>query len=222
MANAIKHGAAGMIYNYGPIANPNNDYSGKFIYVHIGDSVVRDVFAGTGLKHYEVVNKIRSTLKPNSFNAKKIFTIRMSTRHFPDGKSCNVIGVLKGSDPLLSNETIIIGAHLDHLGKCYELIPGANDNASAVAVMMGIAKALALNKINLKRSVLFIAFGSEEQALIGSETYIENPVVPLEKSVLLNMDGVGIGNAIVPIQEKIIPNYGRSSKKQIIIIFTDG
>jgi len=196
MANAIKHGAAGMIYNYGPIANPNNDYSGKFIYVHIGDSVVRDVFAGTGLKHYEVVNKIRSTLKPNSFNAKKIFTIRMSTRHFPDGKSCNVIGVLKGSDPLLSNETIIIGAHLDHLGKCYELIPGANDNASAVAVMMGIAKALALNKINLKRSVLFIAFGSEEQALIGSETYIENPVVPLEKSVLLNMDGVGIGNAI--------------------------
>jgi hypothetical protein len=196
MANAIKHGAAGMIYNYGPIANPNNDYSENFIYVHIGDSVVRDVFAGTGFKHSDVVAKIRSQLKPGSFNTKKIMTIKMSTRHIPAGKGTNVIGMLKGSDPELSRETIIIGAHLDHLGKCYEIIPGANDNASAVAVMMGVAKALTLNKISLKRSVLFIAFGSEEQALIGSKTYIEHPVVPLEKSVLLNMDGVGIGHAI--------------------------
>lgn len=89
---------------------------------------------------------------------------------------------------------MIIGAHLDHLGRCYDIIPGANDNASAVAVMMGVAKALTENKIQLKRTVIFIAFGAEEQAIMGAKAYLENPVMPLDKSVLLNMDGVGIGN----------------------------
>ena len=120
----------------------------------------------------------------------------MSTQHFPDGRGSNVIGIIKGSDPELSKETIILGAHLDHLGKCYEIIPGANDNASAVAVIMGVARALSQSKIQLKRSVMFIAFGSEEQALMGSKAYIANPARPLDKSVLINLDGVGIGSFI--------------------------
>lgn len=196
LANAVRHGAVGMIYNYGPIANPNNDYIEDFIYVHIGDSVVSDIFKGTGLDHASVIREINSTLKPRSFNSGKVVTIKMSTQHFPDGRGSNVIGLIKGNDPALSNETIIIGAHLDHLGKCYDVIPGANDNASAVAVMMGVARALAQNKIPLKRSVAFIAFGAEEQAIIGSKAYLENPAMPLGKSILLNMDGVGIGNSI--------------------------
>jgi len=196
LANAVKHGASGMLYNYGPIANPNNDYYDNFIYVHVGDSVVKDVFAGTGKVHNELVQKINHTLKPQSFYTGKKVTITMSTKHFPDGRGSNIIGMIKGSDPEMSREAIIIGAHLDHMGKCYELIPGANDNASAVAVMMGIAKALAVNKIPLRRSVVFIAFGSEEQALLGSKEYVKNPSFPLEKSVLLNMDGVGIGHSV--------------------------
>ncbi len=205
LENAVRHGAAGMIYNYGPISNPNNGYSEGFIYVHVGDSVVSDIFAGNGLNHGDVVREIKSTLKPNSFSTKKVVTVRMSTQHFPDGKGSNILGMLKGSDPVLGNETIIIGAHLDHLGKCYEIIPGANDNASAVAVMMGLAKALAVHKIPLKRSVLFIAFGAEEQAVVGSQFYIMNPVMPLDKSVLLNMDGVGIGHSIRAIAGRNYP-----------------
>lgn len=194
--NAIKHGAAGMLYNYGPIANPNNAYNGNFIYVHVGDSAVRDIFSGTGKVHREIVDKIDKTLKPQSFSSGKVVTIKMSTSHFPEGKGSNVIGILNGSDPNLGKETIIIGAHLDHLGMCYEILPGANDNASAVAVMMGVAKALAVNKIPLKRSVMFVAFGSEEQGLLGSKKFVYDPVIPLEKSVLLNLDGVGIGHGI--------------------------
>jgi Zn-dependent M28 family amino/carboxypeptidase len=185
-----------MLYNYGPIANPNNAYDKNFIYVHVADSVVRDVFAGTGKGHGEVLASIREKLKPASFKTGKTVTIKMSTQHFPDGRGSNIIGLLKGTDPELSKEVIIIGAHLDHMGLCYELIPGANDNASAVAVMMGVAKALKENNIKLKRSVLFLAFGSEEQGILGSKAYLENPVLPLDKSILLNMDGVGIGNAI--------------------------
>ncbi len=205
LANAIKHGAAGMIYNYGPIGNPNNDYYENFIYVHVGDTVVRDIFAGTGFDHRNVVKEINSTLKPHSFNTKKVVTVKMSTQHFPDGKGSNIIGLIRGSDPVLKDEVIIIGAHLDHLGKCYDIIPGANDNASAVAVMMGLAKALSVNKIPLKRSVMFIAFGSEEQALVGSKAYLSNPSTPLDKSVLLNMDGVGIGHSIAASAGKNYP-----------------
>lgn len=196
LQNAVEHGAAGMIYNYGPIGNPNNAYNEKFIYVHVGDSVVRDIFMGTGKKHSEIVNSINSNLMPASFKTAKKVTIRMSTSHYPDGKGANIIGMKKGTDPELSNEAIIIGAHLDHLGKCYDIIPGANDNASAVAVMMAIAKALNDYDIKLKRTIVFLAFGAEEQALVGSRTYIENPVFPLEKTVLLNMDGVGVGDKI--------------------------
>lgn len=196
LINAVKHGAAGMLYNYGPIANPNNAYNEKFIYVHVGDSVTRDLCAGTGHDHAEVVKSIGSELKPRSFSTGKRVTIKMSTTHFPQGKGCNVIGLIRGIDPELSKEAIIIGAHLDHLGKCYEILPGANDNASAIAVMMGIARSLAENKIPLKRSLMFIAFGSEEQALLGSKAYLKDPVLPIEKSILLNMDGVGIGTSI--------------------------
>lgn len=196
LQNAFNHGAIGMLYNYGPIANPNNLYIENFVYVHVGDSVVKDIFKGTGINYRENLEKINKTLKPSSFNTGKSVTIKMSSQHFPDGKGSNVIGLLKGSDPELSKEVIIIGAHLDHLGRCYEIMPGANDNASAVAVMMGVAKAISLNHILLKRSVLFVAFGSEEQALLGSKKYTENPVFPLEKSVLLNLDGVGAGKSI--------------------------
>ena len=196
LLNAVKHGAVGMLYNYGPIANPNNAYHKDFIYVHIGDSMVRDVFAGTGKTHRDVIGSIRKDLKPASFRTGKTATIKMSTEHFPEGRGTNIIGMLKGSDPELSKEVIIIGAHLDHMGRCYEIIPGANDNASAVAVMMGVAKALTENNIKLKRSVLFLSFGAEEQGIVGAKAYLENPVFPLEKSILLNMDGVGIGNSI--------------------------
>ena len=196
LKNAVKHGAVGMLYNYGPIANPNNAYNKDFVYVHIGSEAVNDIFTGTGRSHDEVIASVRENLRPSSFNTGKTVTIKMTTEHFPDGRGSNIIGLLKGIDPVLSNEVIIIGAHLDHLGRCYEIIPGANDNASAVAVMMGVAKALTENNIKLKRSVLFLSFGAEEQGIIGSKAYLENPAFPLEKSILLNMDGVGIGHAI--------------------------
>jgi len=196
LRNAVEHGAAGMIYNYGPIANPNNAYDKNFVYVHIGDSVVRDIFSGTGYGHAGVIKNIRENLTPRSFESGKKVSIKMSTTHHPEGKGVNIIGLKRGTDPVLSKETIIIGAHLDHLGECYEMIPGANDNASAVAVMMAVARALNDYDIKLKRSVLFLAFGAEEQALVGSRTYIDDPIMPLDNSVLLNMDGVGVGNRI--------------------------
>lgn len=208
LENAVKQGARGMLYNYGPIANPNNAYDKDFIYSHVGDVVVADVFAGTGKTHKEVVNRIQKTLKPQSFATGKVFTIRNTTEHHPEGIGYNVIGLLQGSDPVLKDEVIIVGGHLDHLGRCYEIMPGANDNASAVAVIMGLAEAMARCPIKPRRSILFLCFGAEEQGVLGSEFYCEHPAVPLEKTMgFINMDGVGCGDKLSALAARNYPEF---------------
>jgi hypothetical protein len=206
LKNAVEHGAVGMLYNYGPIGNPNNSYYKDFIYTHVGDSVVKDLFSGTNRVHKDVIGQIRQKRKPQSFNTNKTVTIRNTTEHYPEGKGSSVLAWIEGDDPTLKEEAIILGAHLDHLGACYEIMPGANDNASGVAVILEVMKALAQLDIPLKRSVIFAAFGAEEQAIVGSKVYLENPPLPVEKSVcLLNLDGVGSGNKLTAIAGKNYP-----------------
>jgi hypothetical protein len=208
LENAVAHGAKGMLYNYGPIGNPNNSYDEGFIYSHVGSAVVSDVFSGTGRKHKDVVAKIIKNLKPQSFATGKTFTIKNITEHHPEGVGYNVIGILKGSDPVLKEEVIILGGHLDHLGRCYEIMPGANDNASAVSVIMGIAEAMAKCPIKPRRSVMFLCFGAEEQGVVGSEYYLEHPVVALEKTLaFVNMDGVGCGDKLGALAAKNYPEF---------------
>jgi Iap family predicted aminopeptidase len=195
-----------MIYNYGPIANPNNAYDPRFIYSHVGEAVVFDVFAGTGKKHDDVITAIGKSLQPQSFATGKTITIKNRTEHRPDGRGCNVLGLVRGSDPVLSKETIILAAHLDHLGRCFELMPGANDNASGVAVLMGVARALNRLKTRPKRSILFAFFGAEEQAVVGSRFYLEHPVASASDTLcLLNLDGVGCGDHINALAAKNYP-----------------
>jgi hypothetical protein len=208
LENAVAHGAKGMLYNYGPISNPNNSYREGFIYTHVGDAVVADVFSGTGYKHGDVVEKIRKTLKPHSFITGKVFTIKNVTEHHPEGIGYNVIGILEGSDPAIKSEVIVIGGHLDHLGRCFELMPGANDNASSISVILGVAEALAKCSIKPRRTVMFICFGAEEQGVVGSEFYVEHPVFPLEKTVaFVNMDGVGCGDRLNATAAENFPEF---------------
>jgi aminopeptidase YwaD len=113
----------------------------------------------------------------------------------------NVIGILDGSDPVLKNETIVIGAHYDHLGRGGEgsLAPnsgevhhGADDNASGTAGLLELARIFSAQRPKLKRTVVFIAFGGEEEGLLGSNYYVNHPVVPLANTVaMFNMDMIG-------------------------------
>ena len=112
----------------------------------------------------------------------------------------NVIGILEGTDPALKNEAIIIGAHYDHLGhggqgslsaNSTEIHHGADDNASGTAAILELARQFAREKSN-KRTMIFMAFAGEEEGLLGSKFYVENPVWPLEKTIaMINMDMVG-------------------------------
>ncbi len=201
LKNAAAHGAKGMIYNYGPIGNPNNAYVEGFIYHHVGAAVVADVFAGTGRTHKETVDRIRKDLKPQSFATGKTMTISNKTEHHPDGVGINLIGQIPGADPRLKDEVIIVGGHLDHLGRLWELLPGANDNATAVAVTLGVAEAMAKCAVKPKRTVVFFFFGSEEQSedqgTEGSHYYTDHPIFPLDKTVVfINMEGPGSGDEI--------------------------
>ena len=113
--------------------------------------------------------------------------------------SFNVVGILPGIDPKLKNEAIVIGAHYDHLGRGGEgsLAPregeihhGADDNASGTAGMLELARIFSANKP--RRTIVFIAFSGEEEGLIGSNYYVNHPVVPLANTVaMINMDMIG-------------------------------
>lgn len=194
MKNAIDHGAVGLLYHYGPLVNTNNDYHPDFINSLIGDDVVNDLFSSTGRQYAALIEEIKKTLKPGSFELDKIVRIKNTTEYFPNGIGSNVMALLPGSDPVLKDEVIIIGGHLDHVGACYEVCPGAQDNASGIATIMGIAKVLTSSGMKFKRSILFVGFGAEEQGLGGSKEYVLNPVFPLNQTMAyLNLDCVGVG-----------------------------
>ena len=210
--NAVKHGAAGMLYKWVP--GPNNGYDPDFIYAYITDPIADDIFAGTGKTYAETVKSIKETKKPASFATGKRATIKMNATHNPDATGKNVIGLIKGSDPVLCNEYVIVSGHLDHLGMIPYHIAGANDNNSATAVLMGVAEALAKSEIKPKRSVLFMNLDGEEAGLTGSTYYTLNPLVPKEKVAgILNLEQVGVGENINISYGIEYPEMGEYFKK---------
>jgi hypothetical protein len=118
----------------------------------------------------------------------------------------NVVAILRGRDPVLKDEYVVLGGHYDHVGTAKSadagriggpvgddsIWNGADDNASGTSSVLEVAQALAHGDIATKRSILFIAFSAEEQGLLGSLHYCQNPIVPLEKTVaMVNLDMVG-------------------------------
>jgi Zn-dependent M28 family amino/carboxypeptidase len=163
----------------------------------LGPQPVKDIFAGLKTTNEEITSKIRKSFKPASFNTGKIMTLKANTTRHPEGRGCNVVGVIEGTDPVLKNEVIIIGGHMDAVGKAGKVVNGALDNASGVVDIMGAAKAMALSGIKLKRSVMFLFIGGEENGLIGSKLYAQNPYFPKEKTItFINLDMVGNGTGL--------------------------
>jgi hypothetical protein len=197
LENAVKHGAKGFLYIDGIGANPNITYDPSIIVCGIGSQPLADIFAGLKTSNSEVTDKIKKTFKPASFNTGKTVTIKANTVRHPEGKGCNVIGLIEGSDPVLKNEVIIIGGHLDAVGKAGKVVNGALDNASGVVDIMGAAQAMAKSGIQLKRSVMFLFIGGEENGLLGTKQYSSHPVFPPEKTItFINLDMVGNGTGL--------------------------
>lgn len=114
--------------------------------------------------------------------------------------SNNVAGIVRGTDPVLRDEFVVIGAHFDHLGRSTDgamdpeardaIRNGADDNASGSAAVLALARRFA--RTPAKRSILVTHFSGEEQGLLGSARFVQDPPVPLAKMVaMLNFDMVG-------------------------------
>ncbi|MEQ8953248.1 MAG: M20/M25/M40 family metallo-hydrolase, partial [Gammaproteobacteria bacterium] len=107
----------------------------------------------------------------------------------------NVIGMIPGSNPALGDRPVVVGAHYDHLGleDTGRPYPGADDNASGVAVLLELASKLA-RSFTPQRPILFVAFTGEEQGLLGSQRFVEQPPGGYDTQgifAMINLDAVG-------------------------------
>jgi Zn-dependent M28 family amino/carboxypeptidase len=108
--------------------------------------------------------------------------------------AANVLGVLRGSDPVLKNEYVVVSAHLDHLGvgepiNGDSIYNGAMDNASGVASLIEVAKHFKAAGAKPRRSILFAAVTAEEKGELGSKYFAAHPTVDIHKIVAdMNMD----------------------------------
>jgi Zn-dependent M28 family amino/carboxypeptidase len=145
---------------------------------HTIEEILAAADAGKPLPHFPLGASIRAKVAAKQWQV----------------ESPNVVGLRPGSDPRLNSEYVVLSAHLDHLGVGLPIhgdaiYNGAMDNASGVASLLEIARALEDSHAHLKRSVLFLAVTGEEKGLLGSKYFTHHPTVPAERIVAdINMD----------------------------------
>lgn len=168
---------------------------------HFRRGVVDELLPAAGKPRLaEIEQQIDATLEPHSFALTPWRVEGYVDIERRQVEVKNVVAVLEGTGPL-AEETIVIGAHYDHLGRggegsaqpgSAEIHNGADDNASGVAALLEVARRLAARDQPLPRRVVFIAFTGEERGLLGSAQYIRKPLVPHDKTIaMLNFDMVG-------------------------------
>ena len=161
-------------------------------------------------------------IEPAGDNGNYLQTVKFQRRQRGDPNAppieavtTNVIGILRGRDPKLSNETILLSAHLDHLGVRAgmpgdNIFNGADDDASGVTAVLELAEALAKGK-QPKRSVVFALFGSEEIGGYGARYFQEHPPVPVESFVAnLEFEMIGRPDSAVAPRTLWLTGYERS------------
>ena len=127
--------------------------------------------------------------------------------------SDNVVGMIRGSDPVLRDEYIVVSAHLDHLGQREgEVFNGADDNASGCAAIIDAAEALGMAPP--RRSVIFALFTGEEGGAFGSRQFVARPPVPLEK-IVLNINADMVGRNSQPFPEALLAISSAESRDRL-------
>lgn len=169
--------------------------------VQVGESVIELLFGSIdSLKNIQA--RIDSTLQPVSFEFSDIEVNLKTSTIVTEKATKNVAAYIEGADQELKNEVVVIGAHYDHVGYRRNSEPGtdsiyngADDNASGTTGVLAIAKAFSELNTRPKRTVLFLAFAGEEKGLLGSKYYVNFPLFPIEKTVvMLNLDMIGRNN----------------------------
>lgn len=168
-----------------------------FVVLRAGRDFLDDAFYLAGGSWRDLVSKILRLKKPLP---KGLEVEAEMEAHFVSGERTapNVIGVLRGTDPKLKGEALVIGGHLDHLGVGIDgwIYPGADDNATSAATVLETARTLHAAGFKPARTIVFGAWAGEELGLQGSRYYTEHPFIPLDRTVLyMNIDMVGTGDS---------------------------
>jgi hypothetical protein len=166
------------------IESHRNKYS-PLSSLYIRNDIVDPVFKGQPFNPTKRIIAVN-----NEYRTFELKGVRLDTSDFTNERqvfSPNVVGVVKGSDPGLAQQYVVIGAHLDHIGTVFN---GADDNASGSAGVLEIAEAIAMNPP--KRSVVFVLFSGEEMSFLGSAYFVNNCPVPMDSIIgMINLDMIG-------------------------------
>lgn len=151
-----------------------------------------------------VIGELKKIGLPAAQNDDYLQKFQFSANKLGTVNTHNIVAMLEGSDATLKSNYIVIGAHLDHAGtlsrgytcssgpSANSICNGADDNASGSVTLLNIARAVVKTRALMKRSVIFIWFSGEEEGLKGSNYFVKNPVVPLDRiDYMINLDMVG-------------------------------
>jgi len=183
--------------------------------VQIDDDTAKELLATSGTTGSALQTGLDSDLRARGM-ALPDTTLTLHLRNVSEhtGTTGNVAGILRGSDPTLKAETILISGHHDHDGSapcpegqggvddkgqptpagpnCVQIWHGADDNGSGTVGVIELAKAFAANPARPRRSILFVVFASEERGLLGSYYMAAHPVRPLATTrAMINFDMIG-------------------------------
>lgn len=203
--------------------------------LHITRAACNYVLQGALKTDLDTLEKaIDGDLKPRSSDLKGWSAEGVVTIHRTQSDVKNIIGVIPGKGPH-ADETVVIGAHYDHIGRggfgslapgSNEIHNGADDNGSGTVALLEIARRLGARKEKLSRRIVIIAFTAEESGLIGSARYVRDPVFPLNKTVaMINMDMVGrlqedkltiFGTGTSPIWDALLKRLAEPLKFRLI------
>jgi hypothetical protein len=170
----------------------------------LSDTGAARLFEGAPTSLAQVLTEAESG-KPPAFDLPLRAALRTVSEH-ERLESPNVAGLLRGSDPRLRDEVVVLTAHLDHLGvgepvKGDSIYNGALDNASGSAALLEVARAFNAIPKPPRRSVLFLAVTGEEMGLLGSDYFAEYPTVPIDRIVAdVNLDGLAV---LYPLREMV-------------------
>lgn len=189
----------------------------------LNQNVIDMIFNGSGHSFVDII-QMHNSHKMKSFS----LTSKISFKGFFREKTFigrNVIGVIHGSDPELKDSYLLISAHYDHIGigpaiNSDSIYNGALDNAIGVAVLIELSRVFAQLEPKPKRTIVFIALTGEENGLLGSIYYTDNPIFPLYKTIAnVNIDGiaffrdfesvVGIGSEYSSLKENLLETAER-------------
>jgi len=227
---AREHGAKGLIIVSGEADDPSDEIvklafdqsfaNSGIVAISMKRWPFDEILKSIGHSLEQIQDSIRQTRQPMAFDIPRVKVYIQTDVEHIKSTSANVVGYLQGAESNYTNQVLVIGAHMDHLGyggpgsgslkpDTIAVHNGADDNASGTAGLLELAEAFASTPDILTRSMVFVAFSGEELGTLGSGHYVQDPLFPMTQTVsMINMDMIG------RLEDRSLTIYGTGTSPQ--------